>query len=317
MITRSLVALALSASMIGCGASAKGLESKVQRGQVTADQASVHQALVAEGDAAWELRGDRAQLELAIQKWDQAVKSKDDDWETYAKLARATYLLADGWLFFEKDQPAGQAAYLSMHERGYTYAERGMAAQSPDYEKRRMAGTKIDDAVKVVGRNGVALVYWYATNLGKWAKEKGFTTVLENKDRIFKLVSRVYEIGPDYFYGAADRYFGAFYAVAPKFAGGDVQKSYEHFQASLKAAPNYLGTYNLIAELYAPLEDSAAGKAADENAFKANLQIIINAQPCPEGGASMQPCIMKGLEPESAVEKRKAEDLLKRRDEFF
>lgn len=318
MITRSSVALAvLAALVIGCGASAKGLESKVERKQVTADQAATHQQLVAAGDAAWELRLDRAQLELAIQKWDEAIKTKDDDWETYAKLARATYLLADGWLFFEKDQPNGQAAYLAMHERGYTYAERGMAAQSPDYEKRRMAGTKIDDAVKVIGRNGVSLVYWYATNLGKWAKEKGFTTVLENKDRIFKLVSRVYEVGPDYFYGAADRYFGAFYAVAPKFAGGDVMKSYEHFQASLKAAPSYLGTYVLIAELYAPLEDSAAGKAPDENAFNANLQIVINAQPCPEGGTSMQPCIMKGLEAESAIEKKKAEDLLKRRDEFF
>jgi hypothetical protein len=31
----------------------------------------------------------------------------------------------------------------------------------------------------------------------------------------------------------------------------------------------------------------------------------------------MQPCIMKGLEAESAIEQKKAQDLLSRKDEFF
>lgn len=303
---------------VGCGASAKGLDRKVERTEVTADKASEHAALVAAAKAAWDQRADRAQLELAISKWEAAVAIKDTDWESYSWLARATYLLADGYLFFEQADAAGQAAYLAAHERGYAFAERGMAAVSTDFEKRRMAGTKIEDAVKVIGRNGVPLVYWYATNLGKWAKAKGFTTVLENKDKIFKLVSRVYEVGPDYFYGAADRYFGAFYAIAPKFAGGDVMKSFEHFQASLKAAPNYLGTYILIAELYTPLEDSAAGKGADPAAFDTNLNLVINAQPCPAGGApSMAPCILPELAAEAAIEQRKAKDLMARKDEFF
>ena len=107
-------------------------------------------------------------------------------------------------------------------------------------------------------------------------------------------------------------------SVAPSFAGGDVMKSFEHFQASLKAAPNYLGTYVLIAELYTPKEDAQAGKSADEAAFDANLNYVINAQPCPEGGApSMAPCILPDLAPEAEIEKRKARDLMARKDEFF
>ena len=313
------IGIALALAAVGCGAAAKGLDKGIERNRVEAPQASQHDQLVTAGDAAWDQRADRAQLELAIQKWEQAVAIVDSDADTYAKLSRACYLLADGWLFFDqKASPGGEAAFLAMHEKGYRLAERGLAALSPQFEKRRMAGTKIEDAIKVIGRNGAPLMYWYASNLGKWAKAKGFTTTLEHKDRIFAVISRVLEVAPDYFYGAADRYFGAFYSVAPKFAGGDVQKSYEHFQVSLKAAPNYLGTYVLIAELYTPLEDAAAGKKPDPAAFDANLDIVLNAKPCPEGGAqSPVPCILPDLAPEAAIEQKKARELEARKDELF
>ncbi len=314
MRTYGVIALSLALAA-GCGVPAQKLAGGINRAPLASNQAAQHDQLVTEGDALWQQRADRAKLEAAIDKWDQAVKIQDDDWKTYEKLTHATYLLADGWMSFDIDQPGGKDAFLAMHERGFAYGQRGMAAISKDFEKRMRAGTKIEDAAKVLGRNAVPLLYWAASNLGKWAKAKGFTTVLENKDRIFSLVSRVYELGPDYFYGAADRYFGSFYCVAPAFAGGDVHKAYQHFQASLKAAPNYLGTYVLIAELYTPKQ--TADKDADPDAFDANLDIVLNAQPCPEGTASMQPCIMKGLEPEAEIEKRKARDLKAKKDNFF
>lgn len=297
----------------GCGASAKGLEGGINRAPLAPAAASQHQQLVQQGDAAWEQRADRAQLQVAIDSWEQAIKVKDDDHETYAKLARACYLMADGWLFLDKNEPA----MLAMYERGYRHAERGMAALSPDFEKRRRMGTKIEDAVKVLGRNGVPMLYWYGTSLGKWAKAKGILTILEYKDVAYAMISRVHELQPDYFHGAPDRYFGAYYSALPKASGGDVTKSYEHFTASLKAAPYYLGTYVLIAELYTPLEDDAVGKASDANAFDANLKIVLDAQPCPEGAAPTGPCILKDLAPESELEKRKAQDLMARKGEFF
>ena len=279
-----------------CGASPQGLQSGIKRDQVAGAQADQHKQLVAEGDAAWEQRADRAKLEEAIARWEAAIAVKDDDHATYAKLARAVYLLADGHLAFEDDQEA----FLQTHLKGVQYAERGMAAISPDFEKRIKAGTKVEDAVKVLGRNAVPLMYWYASNLGKWGKSKGFSTVLKHKDRIFKVITRVYELDRDYYYGAADRYFGAFYAVAPSFAGGDVNKSYEHFQESLKREPKYLATYVLIAELYAP-------KAQDPNIFDEHLKFVLEA---PDN-------ILPGLEPEAAIEKKKAQRLLEKRDDLF
>ena len=55
MKTQSFVAVALALTF-GCGASAKGLESSINRAQLTADQTTQHQQLVAEGDALWEQR---------------------------------------------------------------------------------------------------------------------------------------------------------------------------------------------------------------------------------------------------------------------
>jgi hypothetical protein len=140
-------------------------------------------------------------------------------------------------------------------------------------------------------------MYWYSTNLGKWGNAQDITVVLRYKDRIFNVMSRVLELGPDYFHGAADRYFGAYYSVAPTFAGGDLDKSWAHFQESLKLAPNYLATYNLIAEFYAP-------KKQDGALFDQMITFVRNA---PIDA-------IPGLEAEAAVEKRKAELLAKRRE---
>jgi len=279
----------------GCGPSAQGLSGGVSRSQLDSNAAAQHQQLVTEGDAAFAARSDRAQLELAISKYEAAVKVKDDDWQTYEKLARACYLLADGWLFFEKEEK--QAEYLATYEKGYTYGERGIAALSPEVEQRLKAGVDLKDAAALLDRKAVPLMYWYATNLGKWGNSQDITVVLRYKDRIFNVMSRVLELDPGYFHGAPDRYFGAYYAIAPTFAGGDLDKSWEHFQASLKTEPKYLATYNLIAEFYAP-------KKQDGALFDEMITFVKNA-PIES---------IPGLEAEAAVEKRKAELLAKRRD---
>jgi hypothetical protein len=108
---RSLFGAALSLSLAaaplatvtlgaGCGATASSIGGGVRRGGAT--DPSAYQAAITAGDAAFALRADRAQLEAAIAKYEEAIALKDDDYETYEKLARANYLLADGWLFFEQ-----------------------------------------------------------------------------------------------------------------------------------------------------------------------------------------------------------------------
>src|SRR5690348_9585463 len=93
-----VVALAIAA---GCGGATAGLGGGVRRAPLDAGAQSKFQAEVTAGDTAYAARADRAQLEAAIAHYAAATQIKDDDWQTYEKLAHAYYVLADGWLFFD------------------------------------------------------------------------------------------------------------------------------------------------------------------------------------------------------------------------
>ncbi len=285
-------ATTLTLSVTGCGASAQGLAGGIRRGPAT--DATAHQAAVAAGDAAFANRVDRAQLELAVTKYEEAVKLKDDDWQTYAKLSRACYALADQWLFFEKDQKPD--LFLATYAKGLDYAQRGMAALSPDVEKRLAAGVDLKDAVSLLDKQAIELLYWHATNLGRWANAQDITVVLSYKERIYNIMEMVLRFDPNFFYGAADRYFGAYYSIAPSFAGGDLDKSQSHFDASLRIAPGYASTYILIAEFLAP-------KKQDEAMFDENVAKVL----------AMADDVIPEMAAETIAEKKKAVLLQKRK----
>ncbi|MBZ0231776.1 MAG: TRAP transporter TatT component family protein, partial [Deltaproteobacteria bacterium] len=251
-------------------------------------------AAVAAGDAAFANRVDRAQLELAIAKYEEAVKLKDDDWQTYGKLARACYALADQWLLFEKD--TNPQPFMDFHSKGLEYAQRGMAALSPDVEKRLAAGVDLKDAVQLLDKQAIDLLYWHATNLGRWANAQDITVVLSYKERIYNIMEMVLRFDPNYFYGAADRYFGAYFSIAPSFAGGDLDKSESHFQASLKIAPNYASTHILMAEFLAP-------KKQDVKMFDDAIARVL----------AMPDDIIPEVTAETVAEKKKAQLLVKRK----
>ena len=259
-----------------------------------------HQKLVADGDAAWAQRGDRAQLEKAIAAWEGATKIKPDDWQTWTKLDRAVYFLADGYLNPSVFEGADKAKYEEMHEKGIKYGEYAMVAYSPEFKAKVQAGAKVEDAVELIGKDGIGTMYWYASNLGKWANSKGFTTKLAQKDKILKVMKRCLELDPDYFYAAPHRYFGAFYAIAPAFAGGDLDKSAEQFKIAIAKAPNYFGTHYLYAENWAT-------KKGDKDLFTKELQFILNS---PEN-------VLPDLVPEQKVEKVKAKRLLDQINDKF
>ena len=287
--------LGLLLAIAACGAGPKS--QTIQRTQLDAAGTEKHKALVAEGDELWKERLDEGKLRAALAKWEEAVAVKTDDADTYAKLARGTYLLADGFLSFD---PAKEAEFLATHEKGMSLAEKGLLAISPDFEKKRSLGAKMEDAILVLQRDAVPCMYWYASNLGKWAKFKGIQTTLKYKDTIFGIVSRVKELDPEYFYAAPDRYFGGYYAVAPTFAGGDLNKSETHFAESVKKYPYYLATHVLIAELLAP-------KRQDRALFDRELKFVMDTP------ADSMPDVV----PEQTIEKRKAERLQKMADDLF
>jgi tetratricopeptide (TPR) repeat protein len=297
-MTLSRKTLFLSACLvsIACGKGrVQTWERSVEGPSAAASPASVDVA--AEGDAAWAMRSDRAKLEAAIAAWEKALQSKPGDPALLVKLARGVYFLADGYL---RADPNARDLYLATFEKGTDYAERALVASSPEFKAKVEAGASVKEAVAVVGADGVPALYWYASNLGKWAKAKGFATTLGNKDTIRAVMDKCLALDPTYFFGGPDRYFGVFFAVAPSFAGGDLAKSEDHFKKSLSIAPDCLTTKVLMAE-------NLATKKQDREMYKRLLEEVIAApgDKIPE------------LVPEMQVEKLKAADLLKAIDEKF
>ena len=305
-VLASVATLALSA----CAGRTAYWESKDSDSAGGGDTTAVDSTAAAPGDAAWAQRGDPAKVQEAIAIWEKAVgctegntspadrcKNATVDASTAKVLANIThayYFWADSYLRADED------AYLTTMDRGVWWGERALAAASPEFKEKMASKAKFYEAIAVIEKPAMEAAYWYAAALGKWAKRKSFAVLLGQKDNIKATMERVLELDPEFYHAAAHRYFGAFYSIAPGFAGGDLKKSQEHFDKSLAVAPYYLGTKVLMAEHLATKED-------DEDKFKQLLQEVIDADPnaVPE------------LQPEAVVEQQKAKELLANIDEFF
>lgn len=267
--------------------SAESAAAATVTGETTAAAADV----LAAADAAFEKRDDRAQLELAIAGYEKALVTMPNEVKLYERLARATYFLADAHL---RAEPGKQE---EAYNKSIEWGERCMALD-PDFKTKVAGGAKPDEAAKGLSKDYAGCIYWAAAALGKWATIKGFATRVANKDRIKNWVDTVTALDPNYFYGAPDRYWGAYYAILPGFMGKDLNKSEEHFKKSLAIAPNYFGTKVLMAE-------RLATERSDRALYKALLEEVLNADP------NVQPEIA----PENKVEQVKAKELLAQIDE--
>lgn len=273
----------------GCGAKRiAGWEQTVQQG--TGDLMEI----LKEAQAAWNNREDPRELERAITLYEQAIAIQPNQLEVLSLLARAYYFLGDG---YRRNDPEAQ---LALYDKAASYGERAMALHPEFLKKVKEGGEKPEDAVQVLSPEYVPAVYWTASAIGKWARLKGFTTLLSQKSRVKKLMEWVTEKNPTYFYGGPYRYWGAFYALSPAFAGGDLNKSRQNFEKSLEVEPNYFGTKVLMADTYAT-------KAQDRALYEKLLKEVLDADPR----------VLPDIIPEQKVEQAKAKDLLALMEERF
>ena len=254
------------------------------------------------GDDAFKDRGNEASLRKALASWEQAADANPGNAETLTKLARGYYFLADGYLAFDAEKSKDQKqAMLAAFEKGLIFAERALMILSPPFAEKMKAKTDVKVAVDVIEKNAAGPLYWYATNLAKWARAKGITTILFHKERAKKAIEHVVKIDPNYWHGGPDRYLGAFYSVLSGMMGGDVKKSKQHFDRSLEIAPAYLGTKYLLAETY------YGKRAQNRKLFEDTLNEILKANPD----------VIPEIAPEQRVEQRKAAALLKNVEDIF
>ena len=271
-------------------------EAKWDEKPVTAAPAGEATATaLSEGDAAWEQRADKARLGEAITKWEAAFE-KAPTAELASKLARGHYLMGDGYLALENNTVGRDEEY----QKGLDWATRSLKISAPEFTKAMTEGKKHAEAITLAPKESVPAMYWYATNLGKWAASKGFATRLRYKDDIKATMTHVKSLDEMFFYAAPWRYFGSFEAVTAGLAGGSLEKSEENYKKAVELAPNYLGTKVLWA-------DFLCTEKQDKATFKKLLEEVIAAD------AKIDPAI----EPENRIEQAKAKKLLAEIEEKF
>jgi hypothetical protein len=305
------LALVLAGGCKGRTAAWEGKETKTPTGDgASADAGSTAGSALEAGRVAWEARGESKDKILeAIAAWEKALGCSEgttppdqrcsnppttkENIEVLALMTRAYYAYADGYLRGDQD------AYLDFMNRAVWWGERALIAASPEFAEKMRNKGKYHEVIGVVGIEGLPAMYWYATALGKWAKASGFSVLVGQKDNIKATMTRALELDENYYHGGPHRYFGAFYAVAPGFAGGDPVKSQEHYDKALQIAPYFVGTKVLMAE-------NLATKLDDEDMFKKLLDEVLAA----DLGA-VPPEIL----PEMKVEQVKAKELLEQAEE--
>ena len=282
---RALLGLALFITA-ACGPKQKGTYA------VDAASGSANDALVAEADALWEKRGDKESLQSALVKYEAAYTADPRNRHVAGRLVRGWYFLADAHTMV-KDQK------LANWDTAINWGKKCLAIND-EFKAKIAAGEKEADAIGAATKDDVPCLYWTASSLGKWAKGYGIAKALKHKDTIVAYITRVSELQPDYFYGASDRYWGAYYSVLPSFAGQDLDLSKTHFDKSIEIAPGYLGTRVLMAENWAV-------KSQAKPVFERNLKLVLEADPdaIPE------------IAPENRAEQAKAKAILAQTDELF
>lgn len=232
--------------------------------------------------ALWAQRDDEAKLNETITALDAVIAANPSHAEALVLMARANYFLADGHLAL-KD--GAQEAEFKAYQKGVDAGEKALVLLEPEFGAAMRGGAKFEEAITKITNKGVAAAYWYAVNLGRFASKQGLSTRLFYKDKLKATMERIRELEPNFFYGAADRYFGAFYALLPSIAGKDINKSESHFDASIKLAPEYLATRVVKAQFLAVEKD-------DEAMYRAILAEVLaapdtdNADIAPENRAA-------------------------------
>ncbi len=305
-----LTVILVAASLSACAAKRESAMKDADAITQATEQGEFSQALT-EAQALWQNRLDKNELKKCIDLMERAVKMPASDLtpeqrteklaETYEMLARAYYVFGDSHVRLEStDDGDKDEEMMKVFNMGVTAAEKAILLRDPAFAKAvTEKPNKWADAVAKADPKALPALYWYSTNLGKWALLEGIATILSRKDDIKATMEWALQNDPNFFYGAPYRYFGVYHTKVP-IGGGDPPKSKVAFEKSLAIAPAYLATKVLMAESYAVL-------AGDRAMFDKLLQEVIAADPnaLPE------------VAPENKLEQMKAKNLLKNADDLF
>lgn len=139
--------------------------------------------------------------------------------------ARGFYGYAFGFVELNDKQRAE-----SLYARGYEFGRRGLELLGVDLDFSRATPADIDEAVARLDRKAVPALFWTASC---WAKRidlnRDDPAQLAEVSNTERLMHRVLELEPDYFYGGPYVYYGVFYGSRAPMLGGDYAQSEQYF----------------------------------------------------------------------------------------
>jgi len=264
------------------------------------DAATEQQAaeLATKAAALWAERGDRAKAEAAVQAWAEAGQLNPNDADIQRNLTYAHYFMNNVHVRWDENEDLEKANY----DLGAKAALRALKAANPVFASKIVSGEDTDkvweEALAAATPEDVPALYWYATNLAKWALKEGIGSLLKYKDRALMIMRRCKELNSDYWHGGPARYLGAYWLKIP--FGKSPEKSQENFQISMKSSPGYLDTKVLYAEIYAV-------RTGDEELFKSTLQEVVDS------ADDVHPDLI----PENKNARRVAAEMLENAEDYF
>lgn len=251
--------LAVAMLATACGTRTSALVSDVDD-RVRATAEGDFEALVAQGWEAWEERSSIESTRAAIEAWEQATRVETPEgvsrrealYPVLSMLSRAYYWYGDFHLQFtdgvENRNDRRHAAYT----RGMEVGRTALALNNDVWTEALQGGERIRDAAALLRIEDIDAAYWYAVNISRWALMEGTPTILRNTPDIRAVMERVRELDGDYFYGAANRYFGVFHTRLP-LGNPDRDLSRTNFEEAIERFPQYLDNrYLFVVDWAAP-----------------------------------------------------------------
>ncbi|MEM6927051.1 MAG: TRAP transporter TatT component family protein, partial [Myxococcota bacterium] len=212
----------------GCGKHS-GSYSAVQAEK--AAQAEIESRTEA-ADALWAERVDEAKLLEALTAYEAVLEADPNNQHALHRLTRGLYFHATGFPPEDNDEK------IARLDRAIQYGTRCIGLNEQISEAIEVNGEKERDAVRLATMDDVPCLYWTASSLGQWGRASGIAKTLKHIPTVKAYMTKIEELDESFFnYGPA-RYWGAYYAVLPGFAGRDLDKSAEYFKTSIEKAPH-------------------------------------------------------------------------------
>ena len=210
---------------------------------------SINLETLDQAEALWEDKHVSGNFEAAIELYEDLYQTASQNRIVLERLSYAYSLKGYHFATTRKEQ-------LGYLETSLEFIEQCLDLNLA-YKHAKSNNVLFSDQLTYLGKDDLFCLLFKAQTRGQWAKTRGIGQSLKYVGLLKSMITRVGDIDSNFYYGAVDRYWGAFYANLPQFMGGSYEKSSEYFKQSIEVAPHYVGTYRLfIEDVVIPNKDS-------------------------------------------------------------